>query len=476
MSSNLADTALRNQDLPLFEPRSTVFACTMEASKVPKIDAEADGWFIESRALESPQNLEDERDYKKIVQLTRMAAERYHWKAMLNLASLYLEGRDPERNSQDAVQLIEKAMELGIPAAYDRMGTYYINGTGVESDATRAYAFWQKAAQLGNPQALTTLAEKLNVGPDSEDGNHWSNIPTATRMLECALAQGYAPAAFKLHYLYASPRDGTGKIIGERNAETKSKALDALHRGVMLGCAECANALAVEFDDPFDIVTTIVPYVDKSRGKRYLLLSNELNFNPSARFPNLDKVVPLPPADLPPWNGDRDTLLAAAMGVTLPLTPAKTTMASAVTQATPLDPRYQLRFSGEQTVSEHAPLPGYWQPDPHHYDEAACRVLARTPPRAYLAGEAFAPLFAQDGDGDAKIDYILWRHFHTLRHNHGAVEPLAAAGLTREVSRPDNLLASNSDRPCPATGTWQPWVRADILCRRSSTSPGARPG
>jgi hypothetical protein len=41
---------------------------------------------------------------------------------MLNLASLYVEGRDPSHGNEEAVQLVEKAMRLGIPAAYDRMG------------------------------------------------------------------------------------------------------------------------------------------------------------------------------------------------------------------------------------------------------------------------------------------------------------------------------------------------------------------
>ncbi len=48
--------------------------------------------------------------------------------------------------------------------------------------------------------------------------------------------------------------------------------------------------------------------VIKARGTRYRTLSKALSFNPDRRFPNLDKVLPLPPAELPPWNGDRDTL------------------------------------------------------------------------------------------------------------------------------------------------------------------------
>src|SRR5450830_964631 len=205
----------RNQSLPLFNPHVADFICENEASKVPPIDAQAEDWFLEARALEDPEIFVEDRDYKKIVDLTRQAAERLHWKAMLNLASLYVEGRDPLYGEEEAVLLVEKAIRLGIPAAYDRMGTYYANGTGVAGDTTRAYAFWQKAAQMGNPQALGFLGEKLNVGPANEGAGYWANIPVAVKMMACAVAQGYGPAAYDLYYLYAAPRTADGTIIGD---------------------------------------------------------------------------------------------------------------------------------------------------------------------------------------------------------------------------------------------------------------------
>ena len=103
----------RNQSLPLFNPHVADFICEIEASKVPPIDAQAEDWFLEARALEDPEIFVEDRDYKKIVDLTRQAAERLHWKAMLNLASLYVEGRDPLYGKEEAVQLVEKAMRLG---------------------------------------------------------------------------------------------------------------------------------------------------------------------------------------------------------------------------------------------------------------------------------------------------------------------------------------------------------------------------
>src|SRR5471032_2109355 len=251
MTTKSSDVLPRNQSLPLFKPHVAGFICEVEATKVPPIDAQADVWFHEARALDNPEIYYGDRDYKKMVQLTRQAADRHHWKAMLNLASLYLQGLDPPPGTEDAVQLFEQAMRLGIPAAYDRMGTYYMNGTGVNRDATRAYAFWQKAAEMGNPDAMTFLAGQMNAGRDSDGPGHWANIPVATKMLECALGQGHGTAALNLHYLYASPRSMDGRIIGPRNRETKNRALRTLHEGVRFGCEDCANALQIEFDHPF---------------------------------------------------------------------------------------------------------------------------------------------------------------------------------------------------------------------------------
>ena len=44
--------------------------------------------------------------------------------------------------------------------------------------------------------------------------------------------------------------------------------------------------------------------IDKERARRYRLIQDELDRNPSARFPDIDKIVPLPPAALPAWNGE----------------------------------------------------------------------------------------------------------------------------------------------------------------------------
>ncbi|WP_332879760.1 tetratricopeptide repeat protein, partial [Massilia sp. S19_KUP03_FR1] len=239
MNNHPTNVLPRHQELPLFDPHVSAYTCTLE--KFPPFDAQAEAWFQEARALESPEIYIDDRDYKRIVALTRQAAERQHWKAMLNLASLIIEGRDPPHGNEAAVRLIEAAMLKGIPAAYDRMGTYYMNGTGVNVDATRAYAFWQRAAQMGSPEALTDLGKKLISVDDHPERDRWANEVVGTKMLECAYAQGYGLAAYELGFEYSIP---THRSPTRQDLE---RALLAWHNGVKFGSAKCAAAISGEF-------------------------------------------------------------------------------------------------------------------------------------------------------------------------------------------------------------------------------------
>jgi hypothetical protein len=461
----------RNEKLKLFDPHRADFTCEAEATKVPPIDAQADAWFREALALEDPDTWEEDRDYKKIVQLTRQAVERRHWKAMLNLASLYLEKRDPPHGEDDALALVEQAMQLGIPAAYDRMGTYYKRGIGVPGDPTKAFAFWQKAAEMGNPQAMAYLGEKMAATWDSPRDGFWANIPVAAKMLECALAQGYGPAASTLSFLQSWPRKSDGTLAESRTAETRSLALRTLHEGVKLGCTDCATKLWVEFDHPHDLADMLVPHLDKARAERYYVLIDALEWNPLLRFPNLDKVLPLPPASLPQWNGDKKTLIDAAKGVTpLPSEPAqgRTSQRSGRQH---LDAAYDLRSSDDKTTEADAPSAGYWQPTAPHESQQLQAWLATIPPGLYQPGEAFDSLRYPPELGRGPIQGLVWQRFVTVRHNHGAVEPIAAVGLTREIAPLEPHRACNAHKPCPLTGIWQPWLPPEHPLQHAVNQP-----
>jgi hypothetical protein len=451
----------RNEKLPLFNPHRPDFTCQVEATKVPPIDAEADKWFSEALALEDPNIYEDDRDYKKIVQLTRQAAQRHHWKAMLNLASLYLEGRDPEHGREDAIRIVEEAMKLGIPAAYDRMGTYHMDGI-VPGDATAAYALWQKAADMGSPQAMAFLGEKLKATWDNPRESFWANVPVATKMLECGFAQGDGEAAFYLHYLYTRE---------ENTRENKARALAILHEGVKLGSVNCAGALVADFSGRANHEDMLAPFIDKARVERYLMLANALRFNPLRRFPNLDKVLPLPPAPLPRWDGKRETLLKAAIAVTPPKAEPKPSAASQRTGREHVDAAYDFRESNDITGEPNAPFAGYWRPSAPKETEPVRAHLSSVVPRLYLPGEPFDQPRYPAGTGRGAIQDVMWQRLLTVHHNHGAVEPQAVAGLARELVCPEPLRACAADEECPVTGTWQPWLAPEHPLRQAVNQP-----
>ena len=461
----------RNEELPLFNPHRLGFTCEIEATKVPPIDAQADTWFREAQALDDPDIWEEDRDYKKIVQLTRQAADRRHWKAMLNLATLYLETRDPPHGEIEALALVEQAMRLGIPAAYDRMGTYYMNSVGVPGDATKAFAFWQKAAEMGNPHAMGYLGEKMSSTWDIPNEGYWANIPVASGMLECALAQGYGPAAYTLADLQGWPRAADGKIIGPRTSDNRALALTTLHTGVKFGCSNCARSLSIDFGDPLELADMIVPHLDKARSERYVVLHNALILNPLLRFPNLDKVLPLPPAALPPWDGDKQTLINAAKGVTPQALDRKASTASQRQGRQHHDAVYDLSPSDDKTIEGQAPFAGYWQATAPNEPEQVQAWLAGIPPGLYQPGEAFGlPRYPQEM-GSRPIQGLVWQHFLTIGHNHGTVEPVAAAGMAREVVHAEAHRACDARTPCPSTGTWQPWLPLEHPLRHAINQP-----
>lgn len=442
----------RDQELPLFDPHAPTFSCEVEMTKVPAIDAQAELWFLQARALEDAEAYMNDLDYVRIVQLTRQAAERHHWKAMLNLASLYLEGHDPQYGVEHAVLLVEKAMQMGIPAAYDRMGTYYMNGTGVKPDASTAYAFWQKAAQMGDPVAMTFLAKKLTATWDSPKDGFWANIPIAKKMLECAMGQGYGVAAYHLALEYSIPPGG------QPTREDKTHALNLLHEGVKLGCMECARKLSIEFEGSFDLAKMLAPHIDIARSERYVVLYNALSFKPSRRFPNLDKVLPLPPVELPPWNGDKYTLIDAAIGVAPPAAVPKPTATAQRKGRNFLDAAFELHQTAQLTTEPRAPLGGYWQPVCARQPESVQKQLADILPALYQQGEEFKRFRINEDELFGAVAQIEWLYWRTVRHDLNAVRPHAATGLVREVTRPEPLLSRPGNAICPVTGTWQPWL------------------
>jgi len=305
--------------LDKFDPHRKDFVCKHEADANPPITAEAEALFQQALALVSYEKWSEDRNYAKAAQLYEQAMKLGHWKAQFNLAGLYLQGLGIEQDPEKAIELTEDLMRKGVPAAWDNMGTMYMGGIGsLKQDATVAYAFWQKAADMGSMASQTYIGQKL-IGVYNDPPSFWANRTISRKMLECAFAQGYGPAAYEL----GADLNGNDPNLGE----DYSRALKVLHEGVRFGSQESAGYLSSSFrrgDKP------VQGGPDTSRADRYHVLANALYHNPDLRFPNLDKVLPLPPAPLPQWDmSEPKTLIDAAKAVvpaasSLPQAPAPT--------------------------------------------------------------------------------------------------------------------------------------------------------
>ena len=443
----------RYTKLPLFDPHRKTFTCLYQGQHVPPIDPQAELWFQQALALDDPNIWYENRDWKKIYQLYVQAAERNHWKAMLNLASLVLSGYPvPEHDPEAAIRWIEKAMTLGVPDAWDRMGVYHQNGLIKGGDTTSAYAFFQKAADMGSPAAMTFLGDKLGGTYDDPEGDFWGNRPIAVQMLQCAMAQGDGDAAYELSFYQKAPN----------SIETKSQALKTLHEGAKLGSANCAKRLSIEFDG-FNLSngTNLVGHVDKARAERYGKIGDALDFwQGRLKLPNLDKVLPLPPAPLPKWDGNKQTLIDAAKAVTPPGSPGATSGASLQGREQMPDGYGVMSLSDSPyavTGDRLVPESGYW---------LALSGTEQTPkerltsagsgrPERYSAGERFEPATI----AGLSPETVQWHYLGEARVLPPSHEMLLAqrvrGGQLRQLTTAPTPRQCGGLERCPQDGIWQ---------------------
>ncbi|NRR32620.1 sel1 repeat family protein [Oxalobacteraceae bacterium] len=299
---------IRYFDLPAFDPHRKDFICVHQATA--PLDPEANQWFEQGMVLVSEDKEEDERDYKAAIALWSKAAQRKHWKAQESLAMSYLHGEGVESDREKAFELIQEAMARGEPKAWELMGKLQgFRDRELHADRMGSYAFTQRAADLGDPEALTYIGENLLFPLDNNEAGVWNNRKVGLQMLECALAQGHGAAARRLGLEYER----------KNTTEDIRRALTYFQAGVKAGNKDSADALRDTFRVG-PVPDILAPFSDRYRERRYVVFSQALYDFPWLRFPNLDKILPLPPAKLPDWDGNRDHLLMAAMapGITPP--------------------------------------------------------------------------------------------------------------------------------------------------------------
>jgi len=458
MKDHSPNTALpRFTKLEAFNPHRSDFVCKHEAEVNPPISAEAEVLFQQALTLDNHDLWPQQRDYPKIAALYEQAMKLGHWKAQFNLAGLYLKGIGVAQDIDKALMLTEDLMQKGVPAAWDNMGAYYMGGIGpLEQDATVAYAFWQKAADMGSMAAQTYIGAKLLAVRD-QPPEAWANRNVGMKMLECAYAQGDARAGYELGLEYAT--------LAQADKTKKAPALQYFHESAKLGSEKAANFLGIDFGSSSLDTTSVVVEVDKFRSERYLVLGDALRRNPDLRFPNLDKILPLPPAKLPMWNGNKETLINAAKAVVpKPVTPPKPVPLSTEPRtgkahipegwALPAEPQTRVAAQYESTA---ASLDGYWIARlMHPVTDRHLAWNAAQLPLHYEKGELFDRSRPGLLDEDGRIQFhYLGRPVEQTVHIAITEHPFVVRGIGRYGDVPALPRQCKGHFSCPLTGIWR---------------------
>lgn len=276
------------QDKALPAEEDLAFTCTHEKERIPVRDPEAEQMYKHARWLRKGNTLQkDPAVYPRIERLVRIAAAHGHDKANLELRDLMWRGQAVSATpAAESVSLVEDLVRRGIPGGYFDMGRYLLDGYGVKRNPEAGMAYIRKAADLGSPDAQYWIGVKLSPVAKAPE--------IAKKMMLCAGEQGHKLSAQQVGVDFQTVKD-------------YKNAVRALQLGTQAGSAIAAGFLEGGFrcTDPSDRLDFLALSPDPERAKRYSAIADFLGdyeyLNPS--IPELDRIVPLPPAKLPPWNG-----------------------------------------------------------------------------------------------------------------------------------------------------------------------------
>jgi len=260
------------------------FTCVHEADHLPPLDPEADQLFTYGRHL---QKRKGPKDFDEIVRYYRIAAAHGHYKANHNAQLLVSRGKAKSPYAmRESIDWATQLVEQDVPMGYYDVGHYLKLGYGFKQNEDMALRYIRKAADMGNPDAQYYIGEMLapaSIAPD-----------IARQMRRCAAEQGHGEAAVEL---------GVDLKYEKRYQE----ATEAFQLGTAAGHSLSAFYLEHAFNAPLpsDRGNYLALPHDPERVRRYKLIIKFLDksepYNP--RIPDIDQIVPLPPAELPPWDG-----------------------------------------------------------------------------------------------------------------------------------------------------------------------------
>ncbi len=273
------------------------FTCKHET--IPAPSAESDVLFQYARWLQKNNQLKQDKTVDlEIERLYRIAAENGHYKANINLQNGAMRGRF-ELSGAQHLRMSQILIDAGVATGYYFVGIFLQQGSaGLHQDPEMSLRYFRKAADEGNAQAQYLVGDKLapsDIAPD-----------VARQMRRCAAEQGSGKAAVILG-------------IYLKDEGRYQEALEILQMGIAAGDESAAGRLEDAFRGP--LASNQLDYLgqqeDLERAERYKaiwrILARYSYANPTV--PEINEILPLPPAELPEWDGKLQWLEARLANV-----------------------------------------------------------------------------------------------------------------------------------------------------------------
>lgn len=285
------------------------FQCTAESAHLPAVSADIEqvfqqGLYLLNQRSNSTLHETQMAEFNEVARYLRVAHAHGHPKAGWYLMDwLYVQvdqaydgvATPLRMNRQKEVdRVIAQMVAQHLPDGHWRRGGFAEQGW----DLQQALDDYRMAADLGSPVAQHKLAEWLegnSIMAQVVDVARPGTQGLSKALYHCAAQQGHAPSITVL----------AKRLMGQK---AFAEGLPMLQRAVAAGSAEAAYAMVNVFSGrpqgiwPF---RARAAKPDPVRMERYEQIRMFLIGHESDRgvLPDLDRIVPLPPAALPTWSG-----------------------------------------------------------------------------------------------------------------------------------------------------------------------------
>jgi TPR repeat protein len=329
------------------------FTCKHET--LPAATADSDVLFKYARWLQKNNQLkQDPATDVEVGRLYRIAAENGHFKANINLQNDSLRGKF-RLHGHEHLRFSQALIDADVATGYYFVSLFLKNGIAdLKQDTEMSLRYLRKAADEGSAQAQYEIGDALAPSSRAPD--------VARQMRRCAAEQGHGDAALEL-------------AVNLQGRREYGAALAAFQMGIAAGDETSAGWLDDSFrgPEPTDELDYLDLPKDLERAERYKAIWSILADYSYAhpKVPEINEILPLPPAKLPPWDGKLQWLEAREAN-TPPEKPSSE-LIQRLTHDLKLDPDTGRPMPGAKGFSQahlsaapcvagsECPVSGYWQ-------------------------------------------------------------------------------------------------------------------